>query len=306
MNGAYRLSTGENGMSESVKTIASDEVTPEHDRAVSRRSFLKGSGAAAVAAGAASLATATHIAAQDATPAATPSMGGMTMTPLAPGDSPVAFFTLEEAQLVDAIASRILPGDENDPGAHEAGVVNYIDGQLAGTNLGYTLKTYSQGPFLNISEEPVTVEAASSTDIYRVVLVASEDVPRFGYQSVMTPQQVYRRGLGFVNAYAQSKFQDDFINLTSDQQDSIITDMADDSATGFDGPGARAFFTQLRNDTIEGMFSDPMYSGNRDMVGWKLIGYPGAQRLYTPDNLKDENFNVQPQSLQQMMAMEEH
>ena len=38
------------------------------------------------------------------------------------------------------------------------------------------------------------------------------------------------------------------------------------------------------------MFGDPMYGGNRDMVGWKLIGYPGAQRQYTPDDIKNPNF----------------
>jgi gluconate 2-dehydrogenase gamma chain len=292
-------------MSESEKTLASGELAPEHERAVTRRAFLKGSGAAAAAAGAASIATATHVIAQDATPAATPAMGNMAM-PLAPGDAPATFFSVEEAQLVDALVSRIMPGDDSDPGAHEAGVVNYIDGQLGGTNLGFTLKTYTQGPFINTNEEPVTVEASSSTDIYRTVLVATEDIPRYGFQSIMTPQQLYRRGLAFVDAYAQSQFQKNFVDLSTDQQDSILTDMAADKATGFDGPGARAFFTQLRNDTIEGMFSDPMYGGNRDMAGWRLIGYPGAQRLYTPDNLKDENFSAEPQSLQQMIAMESH
>jgi gluconate 2-dehydrogenase gamma chain len=295
-------------MSGSAPPVASGDAVPEDDRPVSRRLFLKGSGAAA-AAGVVSISAATHALAQDATPAATPgatpAMGGMAM-PLAPGDSPVAFFTLEEAQLVDAIVSRIFPGDASDPGAHEAGVVTYIDRQLAGPNLGYDFKTYTQGPFLNTNEEPVTVEAASTTDIYRVVLVASEDIPRYGFQSIMTPQQIYRRGLGFVNAYAQSKFQANFIDLSADQQDAIITDMAADTATGFDGPGARAFFTQLRNDTIEGMFSDPMYGGNKDFAGWKLIGYPGAQRLYTPDDLKNTSYSKPPQSLNEMMAAEQH
>jgi gluconate 2-dehydrogenase gamma chain len=80
--------------------------------------------------------------------------------------------------------------------------------------------------------------------------------------------------------------------------------MDEDSATGFDGPSARAFFTRLRNDTIEGMFGDPMYGGNRDLVGWKLIGFPGAQRLYTPDDIKNPDFTRAPQSLAMMMANE--
>jgi len=40
------------------------------------------------------------------------------------------FFTAEEARTVDAICARIIPADR-DPGAHAAGVVNYIDIQLA-------------------------------------------------------------------------------------------------------------------------------------------------------------------------------
>jgi hypothetical protein len=218
----------------------------------------------------------------------------------------IAFFNIHEAATVDALVARILPGTADDPGAHEAGVVFYIDRLLGGPNLGYSLKTYTQGPFLVVSDQPVPVEAASSRDIYDYVLVASEQVARYGYQSMLTPQEVYRRGLGFVDAYAQSQFKKDFVDLSADQQDQVLTDMAADKATGFDGPSAKAFFTQLRNDTIEGMFSDPMYGGNQNMVGWKLIGYPGAQRFYTEADFKNTSFKRDPQSLAQLMAKEGH
>ena len=59
-------------------------------------------------------------------------------------------------------------------------------------------------------------------------------------------------------------------DLSEDDQDSILADMQENTTTGFEGPSAAAFITQLRNDAIEGMFSDPMYGGNRDLVGWKL------------------------------------
>src|SRR5206468_384234 len=129
---------------------------------------------------------------------------------------------------------------------------------------------------------------------------------RYGYQSVLTPQEIYRRGLGFVDTYVQSKFQKNFVEVPADQQDQILTDMEADKATGFDGPGAKAFFTQLRNDTIEGMFSDPSYGGNQNLVGWKLIGYPGAQRFYTAEDIKNTSFKRDPQSLAQLMAAEGH
>jgi gluconate 2-dehydrogenase gamma chain len=55
----------------------------------------------------------------------------------------------------------------------------------------------------------------------------------------------------------------------------------------------------LRDHTIQGMFSDPVYRGNRDLVGWKLIGYPGSQRAYTPIDMKDEEAfkKREPQSI---------
>jgi gluconate 2-dehydrogenase gamma chain len=277
---------------------------------VSRRLFLKGSSVAVASAGAATLGTVAVLdnrsaTAQDATPpAAAPSH--VEMPGMGTDQRPSLFFDIHEAETVDALVSRILPGTADDPGAHEAGVVFYIDRVLGGPNLGYSLKTYTQGPFLVTSDEPVTVEAASSRDIYDSVLVASEQVSRYGYQSMLTPQEMYRRGLGFVDAYTQSQFQKDFVDLSTDQQDQVLTDMAADKATGFDGPGAKSFFTPLRNDTIEGMFSDPLYGGNQDLAGWKLIGYPGAQRTYTEADFKNTSFKRDPQSLAQLMANEGH
>jgi gluconate 2-dehydrogenase gamma chain len=31
---------------------------------------------------------------------------------------------------------------------------------------------------------------------------------------------------------------------------------------------------------MEGYFADPIYGGNRDMVGWKLVGFPGTRYDY--------------------------
>mgnify|MGYP006391308779 CR=1 FL=1 len=40
------------------------------------------------------------------------------------------------------------------------------------------------------------------------------------------------------------------------------------------------FFETLLANTIEGWFADPAYGGNRDMAGWKMIGFPGARYDY--------------------------
>jgi gluconate 2-dehydrogenase gamma chain len=289
-------------MTESEETIR----PPRAGRTIrlSRRNFVTGSGAALATTGIASIGAATTQAFQ-ATPAASPTTAEMPPDmPMEGPQRPAAFFNIHEAATVDALVSRILPGSADDPGAHEAGVVFYIDRSLGGANLGYTLKTYTQGPFPVVTEEPVTVEAASSRDIYDYISVGAEHIGRYGYQSVLSPQEIYRRGIEFVDAYCQEQFEEDFVDLTPEQQDEILTAMDEDAATGFEGPSARAFFTQLRNDTIEGMFSDPMHGGNRDLVGWKLIGYPGAQRFYTPDDIKNPDFSREPQNLAQLMANE--
>jgi len=41
-----------------------------------------------------------------------------------------------------------------------------------------------------------------------------------------------------------------------------------------------AFFEQILNNTREGFLSDPVYGGNRGMVGWQMIGFPGARYDY--------------------------
>ena len=61
-----------------------------------------------------------------------------------------------------------------------------------------------------------------------------------------------------------------------------------------------AFFHVLRRHTSEGMFSDPVYGGNRGMAGWLLIGYPGAQRAYTEADIREEGTVRPPQSIVEM------
>ena len=94
------------------------------------------------------------------------------------------------------------------------------------------------------------------------------------YQSQGT---TYRRGLSSIKAYSQSKFQKDFVELDNSQQDALLTDMEKGKATGFNSPGATEFFNILFQHVREGTFCDPIYHGNQNLVGWKMIGFDGAQ-----------------------------
>ncbi|MEB3102567.1 gluconate 2-dehydrogenase subunit 3 family protein [Ferviditalea candida] len=44
------------------------------------------------------------------------------------------------------------------------------------------------------------------------------------------------------------------------------------------------FFQFIRNHTMEGVFSDPIYGGNYQAYGWRLIGFEGP-RFYTAEEI---------------------
>lgn len=96
----------------------------------------------------------------------------------------------------------------------------------------------------------------------------------------LTQQASYRRGIAAMNAYCQTKFSKNFADLTADQQDGILTDMQKGTATVFYGPTSQQFFGTLVQHMKEGTFSDPIYGGNQNTVGWKMVGFPGAQIAY--------------------------
>src|SRR5437016_4524311 len=97
-------------------------------------------------------------------------------------------------------------------------------------------------------------------------------------------------------------------SVHADQQDRVLADMEAGIPTTFDGSsiqaattelagggtealqrmapgapgiGASAFFQLLRSHVLAGFFADPVHGGNREMIGWKLNGFPGAQMSYS-------------------------
>lgn len=89
-------------------------------------------------------------------------------------------------------------------------------------------------------------------------------------------RDAYRAGLAAVDRYAGATKGARFADLAASDQDAILGEMERNQATGFT-PSASAFFGLLRTHTIQGTFSDPYYGGNRDFIGWDLIGYPGLR-----------------------------
>lgn len=99
-------------------------------------------------------------------------------------------------------------------------------------------------------------------------------------------QELYRHGLQALEAHCQKAYGETFAKLTPDQQDETIRALEEGKAESFAWPAARAFFDTLRTHTMEGMFADPVYGGNKDFAGWKLVGFPGVQLIYTANELE--------------------
>jgi gluconate 2-dehydrogenase gamma chain len=88
----------------------------------------------------------------------------------------------------------------------------------------------------------------------------------------------YTRGLRALDKYAKTKFGASFEKLSEDRQDSVLGDLESGKITELRNGGE--FFELLRAHILEGVFGEPSYGGNRDMIGWKLVGFPGQQWGY--------------------------
>jgi gluconate 2-dehydrogenase gamma chain len=292
--------------------------TPESPR-VTRRTLVRGSGAlvmSSVVTGAASgctnILTGTT---QPALPTPVPVAEQYPVPP--PPDTPpvpgeLQFFSEEQARTLDALVATILPGSSDDPGAREAGVVAYIDNLLASFPDGFAQPIYREGPFA----EPYAGDQppASGTEA-EVVWVQRDELPRYGYQSFLTPREIYSLGLEQVALFARSRFGQDMAALNTEQQQEVVRALAageigssdtgqdeEDVENGFSPPSLQDFFQTVRGHVTEGMFCDPAYGGNRGMVGWKLIGFPGAQRAYTARDMRTPGIALRraPQTLAEL------
>jgi gluconate 2-dehydrogenase alpha chain/gluconate 2-dehydrogenase gamma chain len=142
----------------------------------------------------------------------------------------------------------LIPEDDY-PSASQAGVVDFIDFQLA-TDYGVGNGMYMQAPFF---------EGASQQ----------------GYQFPYPPSELFRRAIAALREEGETisdlneAGRRDAVRRLSEREDMLTEDI---SATGF--------FDELWKLTNEGYFSDPIYLGNRDYAGWEMVGFPGAHAYY--------------------------
>ena len=182
-----------------------------------------------------------------------------------------AYLTQPEVRFLDAAADRLIPPDDLGPGGRDARVSVYIDRQLSGV-WGVHGRNYRSGPWL-------------------------EGTPQQGYQSRLTPREIYRAGIRETNDYCHEQFDKAFENLPGEQQDEVLTAL-EQGKVNLPSLSSKLFFDILWRNTEECFFSDPMYGGNHDKVGWKLLGFPGVasgayrEHLENPDIYRAEPVSI--------------
>ena len=108
-------------------------------------------------------------------------------------------------------------------------------------------------------------------------------------------QNFYRRGLVSLDAYCHKTHNAAFVRLDPAKQDEVLVALEEGRAAEFSWPTSQEFFNTLRVHTMEGMFADPLYGGNKNFAGWRLVDFPGAQAVFTPADLSStQSFTREP------------
>jgi gluconate 2-dehydrogenase gamma chain len=186
------------------------------------------------------------------------------------------FFNDFQRRTVEAAMARIIPTD-HEPGASEAGTIDFLDRYLAGIDFIYARPDGSG--FVRLE--------GKRAEAWR--------------QRIETVRRKYLEGIEELNQRSRAEFGADFVDLAADQQDFILTMMEqpdrdeerareeEQAVAGFAPPEPALqqiaaeidldFFPLLVLHTRQGFLADPIYGGNRDRAGWDVIGFPGPSSL---------------------------
>jgi gluconate 2-dehydrogenase gamma chain len=228
---------------------------------IARRNFLVGAGTT-VAAGLAPNAPAQ---AQQPKP-------GSAALPHATNEDAFLTLTATEAAFFSAVADTMIPADELTPSGTACGVVTFIDRQLAGA-WGGGAKMYRAGPF-------------------------AKGKPEQGYQLPLTPREFFAAGVVAINQWTRKTHGKEFDRLTPKEREAVLKELEAGKAALGDFNG-KPFFEALLKLVMEGFFADPIYGGNRDKAGWRMVGYPGLPAVYSTliDEYRNKRYRVEPQSI---------
>jgi gluconate 2-dehydrogenase gamma chain len=188
-----------------------------------------------------------------------------------------AYLKPVEQSFVEALVDHMIPKDELTGSGTEIGIATFIDRALAGS-WGKGDRLYKQGPW-------------------------QKGTPNQGYQLPLTPAELYRAGIEGSNTYCRKTFGKDFDRCSSEQKETFLKDISAGKITFDGGLVGRDFFTMFYENVMEGLFADPIYGGNKDKAGWKMIGFPGVM-ANNAENVKSysngNRFPANPVSISDM------
>ena len=187
-----------------------------------------------------------------------------------------AFLNLEEQAFIEAVVDHMVPADELSPKGTDVGINIYIDRALA-SGWGKGERLYMQGPW-------------------------RQGAPSQGYQLPLTPAELYRTGIAAAGAACVKSYGKPFDKITEAQRQEFLLAWQAGKVTFESGPPPRVFFGQLYQNVMEGMFADPIYGGNRDKAGWKMIGFPGVIAVHAQniEKFRDKKYTANPVSIADM------
>jgi gluconate 2-dehydrogenase gamma chain len=164
------------------------------------------------------------------------------------------YFTAAERAFVAAAIEQLIPDGDDGLGARSAGVVFFIDRQLAGP-FGRADTWYMRAPFEHGTKQQ-------------------------GYQSKLTPAGLYRTAIRDVDAHCKRAYGGKTFAELADAEQNKLLHSLEKGELKLAEADAKDFFAMLWQNTQEGFLADPMYGGNRNFAGWRLIGFPGPRYNY--------------------------
>ena len=160
------------------------------------------------------------------------------------------FFNLDEQAFIEAVVDHMIPADELSPSGTQMGVNIYIDRSLA-SGWGKGERLYLKGPW-------------------------KKGLPNQGYQLPLTPAELYRVGISNASTHCQKTYAKAFDQLPENLKQEFLVALQGGKISFKSDMPSRTFFSMLYQNVMEGMFADPIYGGNRNKAGWKLLGFPGV------------------------------
>ena len=205
-----------------------------------------------------------------------PAQQGIPAPAQSPASGAYAYLNLEEQAFVEALVDHMVPADALSPEGTDIGINIYIDHALAG-GWGKGERLYMQGPW-------------------------KLGAPSQGYQLPLTPAELYRAGIAAANAFCVKTYGKSFDKIAENQREEFLLGLQAGKVTFENGPPARVFFTTMYQTVMEGMFSDPIYGGNRNKAGWKIIGFPGviAVHYQNVEKFRGKKYTADPISIADM------